>query len=80
GVVAIGDAAELIESIFAPVCTVVRATSMADAVSAAAGLARSGDAVVLSPACTSFDWYSGYPARGDDFRTLVQQHLEDSGR
>jgi hypothetical protein len=32
--------------------------------------------VVLSPGCASFDWYSGYPARGDDFRDLVQRRLD----
>ena len=37
-----------------------------------------GDAVVLSPGCASFDWYSGYPARGDDFRRLVTAHLAAS--
>jgi UDP-N-acetylmuramoylalanine--D-glutamate ligase len=48
---------------------------MPEAVEAAAGLARPGDAVVLSPGCASFDWYSGYPARGDDFRRLVLAHI-----
>jgi hypothetical protein len=33
--------------------------------------------VVLSPGCASFDWYSGYPARGDDFRRLVAAHIAD---
>jgi len=77
GVVAIGEAADVIASIFDGVCPVERATSMAEAVELAAGLARPGDAVVLSPACASFDWYpnGGYPARGDDFRSLVQAHL-----
>ena len=46
---------------------VVEATSMADAVAAAAGLAEPGDAVVLSPGCASFDWYRSYGERGDDF-------------
>ncbi len=48
---------------------------MVEAVELAAGAARPGDAVVLSPGCASFDWYRGYPARGDDFRRIVQQHL-----
>jgi UDP-N-acetylmuramoylalanine--D-glutamate ligase len=55
--------------------TVVDAASMAEAVDRAAELARPGDAVVLSPGCASFDWYSGYPARGDDFRRLVEAHI-----
>ena len=40
---------------------------MAQAVDLAAGMATPGDAVLLSPACASFDWYSGYGERGDDF-------------
>jgi UDP-N-acetylmuramoylalanine--D-glutamate ligase len=45
---------------------------MADAVAAAAEVARPGDAVVLSPACASFDWYRGYGERGDDFVRAVR--------
>ena len=44
---------------------------MADAVARPRELARPGDVVVLSPGCASFDWYTGYPARGDDFRRIV---------
>ncbi len=66
-VVAIGEAAAEVEAAFAGVRPVTVATSMDDAVAAAADLARPGDAVVLSPACASFDWYRGYGERGDDF-------------
>ena len=75
-VVAIGEAAPDIHAVFDPHTQVVDAGSMAEAVSIAAGLARPGDAVVLSPGCASFDWYSGYPARGDDFKRLVRAHLD----
>ena len=77
GVVAIGEASDLIAGIFEGICPVVRATSMAEAVTLAAAFAMPGDAVVLSPACASFDWYpdGGYPARGDDFRRLVAERL-----
>ena len=46
---------------------------MAEAVRLASSYATSGDVVLLSPACASFDWYpgGGYPARGDDFKRLV---------
>ena len=48
------------------------ATSMADAVAAAQRLAEPGDVVLLSPGCASFDWYSSYSERGDDFTRLVR--------
>lgn len=72
-VVAIGESAADVEAVFAGRRPVVVAHSMPDAVAAAAGLASPGDVVLLSPACASFDWYpqGGYPARGDDFRRLV---------
>jgi UDP-N-acetylmuramoylalanine--D-glutamate ligase len=72
GVVAIGEAAAEVGAAFSGVCTVVEAPSMADAVEAAGAMARPGDAVVLSPACASFDWYSSYGARGDDFARCVR--------
>ena len=72
-VVAIGDAAGEVQATFAGRRPVVVAGSMRDAVAAAAELARPGDAVLLSPACASFDWYEGYGARGDDFVAEVQR-------
>jgi len=72
GVVAIGEAAAEVGAAFAGACTVVEAPSMADAVRRAVELARPGDAVVLSPACASFDWYLSYGARGDDFAAHVR--------
>jgi UDP-N-acetylmuramoylalanine--D-glutamate ligase len=49
---------------------------MAEAVSAAADLARAGDVVLLSPACASFDMFSGYANRGDVFCRAVEQLRE----
>ena len=75
-VVAIGRDAKDIEEAFDG-STVAEATSMSEAVERAGELARPGDVVLLSPGCASFDWYpdGGYPARGDDFRRLVNARL-----
>lgn len=77
-VVAIGEAAGEVERAFAGVVPVERAGSMRAAVAAAARQAASGDAVLLSPACASFDWYAGYAARGDDFAAAVRELVEDA--
>ena len=50
----------------------LRADSMPSAVSLAAGQARQGDAVLLSPACASFDMFADYQDRGRQFKALVQ--------
>jgi UDP-N-acetylmuramoylalanine--D-glutamate ligase len=77
GVVAIGEAAAEVEAAFAGLVPVSVAPSMEVAVDAAARLARAGDAVLLSPGCASFDWYSSYAARGDHFVALVRRRLEE---
>jgi UDP-N-acetylmuramoylalanine--D-glutamate ligase len=47
--------------------TLRSAATMDDAVAAAFELARDGDAVLLSPACASFDMFRNYGHRGDVF-------------
>jgi UDP-N-acetylmuramoylalanine--D-glutamate ligase len=75
-VVAIGEAAPEIAAAFAGIRPVTTATSMAEAVAAAADVARTGDVVLLSPGCASYDWYRSYAARGDDFALAVHALLE----
>jgi UDP-N-acetylmuramoylalanine--D-glutamate ligase len=50
---------------------IVRASGMEEAVVEAARAARKGDAVVLAPACSSFDSYSDYARRGRHFQEEV---------
>jgi len=75
-VVAIGDDAMEIEKAFDGVCRVVRGESMKEAVHLARTLAVSGDVVLLSPACTSYDWYNNYMERGEDFMKCVRNEAK----
>ncbi len=79
-VVAIGEAADEVDRAVADRVPVARADSMAEAVAGAGTLARAGDVVVLSPGCASFDWYSSYGERGDDFTRHVRAYLDHHDR
>ncbi|MEM1041083.1 MAG: UDP-N-acetylmuramoyl-L-alanine--D-glutamate ligase [Bacteroidota bacterium] len=48
-----------------------RAQSMAEAIQFARLMAEEGDVILLSPACASFDMYTSYEQRGDEFKRLV---------
>ncbi len=73
-IVAIGESAEKIEESFKGTTVIKRASSMDEAVSTAKFIAESGDVVLLSPACASFDWFKNYEQRGFVFKELVN-HL-----
>ena len=76
-VVATGEAAPEVESAFAGSdAEVVVAGSMVEAVAMADDASRAGDVVLLSPACTSFDWYSNYSERGEDFMAIVNERFD----
>jgi UDP-N-acetylmuramoylalanine--D-glutamate ligase len=77
GVVAIGEAAGDVAAAIGGRAPVKEAGSMSDAVADAAAMAEPGDAVLLSPGCASFDWYSSYGERGDDFARAVHRLLEE---
>jgi UDP-N-acetylmuramoylalanine--D-glutamate ligase len=73
GAVVIGEAADRIAQGLEGVVPVVHAATMEDAVAAATRMALPGDAVVLSPACSSFDMFKNYEERGEVFRAAVEK-------
>jgi UDP-N-acetylmuramoylalanine--D-glutamate ligase len=74
--VLIGEAADSIARAIGDRVTVHRAKTMDDAVRASAELAKPGDAVLLSPACSSFDMFRDYKHRGDEFVRAVRALAE----
>lgn len=69
--VLLGEAAAELERLFAGSLPTVRVADMPAAVTTAAGLAESGDWVLLSPACASQDMFADYRQRGEIFAALV---------
>lgn len=71
--VLIGRDATVIEQAVADAAPIIHAGSMQDAVNKAFALAQPGDAVLLSPACASFDMFKNYEDRGEKFCEAVQE-------
>jgi UDP-N-acetylmuramoylalanine--D-glutamate ligase len=71
-VVAYGEAAPLVAADLAGVVPVERGGTFHDVLERAARLARPGDAVLLSPACSSYDMFQNYEQRGASFRAWVE--------
>jgi len=67
----IGQDADKLEQAIHSTCSTSMAKDMQDAVDQAQTKALAGDIVLLSPACASFDMYSGFEARGADFIACV---------
>ncbi len=71
-VVLMGEDAEILFRALQGSAAISLAINMQDAVAQAAKLASPGDYVLLSPACASFDQYSGYADRGETFIRCVE--------
>ncbi|RMH06247.1 MAG: UDP-N-acetylmuramoyl-L-alanine--D-glutamate ligase, partial [Nitrospirae bacterium] len=70
-VIVIGEASARIRQAIEGTTSICHALSLQEAVSQADRAARSGDVVLLSPACASFDMFRDYRDRGEQFRRLV---------
>jgi UDP-N-acetylmuramoylalanine--D-glutamate ligase len=68
----IGWAGPMFARLLRPAVPVSECGVLDAAVSAAAGAAKAGEVVLLSPACASFDQFRDYEARGDTFRACVE--------
>jgi UDP-N-acetylmuramoylalanine--D-glutamate ligase len=75
--VLLGEAAGAIARAIGRRVPVQHANSMREAVRLGASLARPGDAVLLSPACSSFDMFRDYKHRGDEFVRFVRELAEE---
>ncbi|MDR4459766.1 MAG: UDP-N-acetylmuramoyl-L-alanine--D-glutamate ligase [Nitrospirales bacterium] len=71
GIVVIGEATQKILHALDQIKPVTLATSLTDAVSQAMTFASSGDVVLFSPACASFDMFRNYHHRGLEFKRIV---------
>ncbi len=74
-----GEAAERITKDLGQLTATKVAVSMQDAVTTAYQDANPEEVVLLSPGCASFDWYTSYAERGDDFRSAVEK-LKNSSK
>ena len=71
-VIAYGEAGPIVEKDLAGKVALERGTTFEDVFERARRAARPGDAVLLSPACSSYDMFKNYEERGATFRRLVE--------
>jgi UDP-N-acetylmuramoylalanine--D-glutamate ligase len=78
--VLIGRDAPQIRAVLEPAgVMLVDAQSMEEAVALATQRAHAGDAVLMSPACASFDMFRNYPHRAEVFRAAVRRVADEAG-
>lgn len=74
-VVLIGQDRELIAGQLQGTAELMMADDLREAVNICKRKARSGDVVLLSPACSSFDMFTNFEDRGDQFVAVVEEVL-----
>jgi len=75
-VVLIGEASDRMSFQWKGLTALYQANSLDDAVEHSANSAQSGDVVVFSPGCSSFDMFKNYEERGEMFKKLVAHVAE----
>lgn len=78
-VILIGEARNKIFEQVGRYIPVIMAGSMEEAVKKAFDLSHSGDTVLLSPGCASFDMYRNFEERGKDFKQVVKKLKNGKG-
>ena len=61
----------------ADACPISMSSSLDEALELALNHAQSGNVLLFSPACASFDMFENYSVRGDAFKSLVMELMDD---
>jgi UDP-N-acetylmuramoylalanine--D-glutamate ligase len=72
-VILFGEAAPMLAEAWHGIPSPILARDLSGAVASACEKARTGDTVLLSPGCASFDQYRNFEERGEHFRKLVEE-------
>ncbi|HAW07781.1 MAG TPA: UDP-N-acetylmuramoyl-L-alanine--D-glutamate ligase, partial [Bacteroidetes bacterium] len=72
-IVCIGEEAEAISKHFCTMKPTIICETMSEAIWEAYNSAESGDVVLFSPACKSFDMFMNFEHRGDVFKEIVNK-------
>jgi len=74
-IVAYGQASGIIQKELEPFYELQRVSTLAEAIVAANKCAKTGDTILLSPGCSSYDQFHSYEHRGDEFKKLVRETI-----
>jgi UDP-N-acetylmuramoylalanine--D-glutamate ligase len=77
-VILFGEAGSTIERAWAGEVPLQRVSSMAEAIKVSTEEVKTGDVVLLSPMCASFDEFRNYEHRGESFKALVKEYVSQS--
>ena len=77
--IVLGEDADKIESQLKPYAEIVRVGSIAEAAVVGFDSAEPGDAVLLAPACASFDMFKSFEERGEVFKAAVEELKREKG-